>query len=125
MKQISEQLKAYLELAEKATPGPWYTEGSEVRYDCSPYTTEEGIADCTVQICDLYRPAELSDTKMYDREFIAASRTMGPALAKALIRAMEELECVRSFFDVDRNKYARQEIVKALADIDKILGEAE
>lgn len=107
-----EQIKKYLELAEKATPGPWNSFGA--------------IPDWYVNskrktICD-GRAGSFRNS-----EFIAASRTMGPALAKALIiaiKTMKELK-KRGNETIDAHKINNAQsfvfVSEALADIEKIL----
>jgi len=56
----------------KATPAPWYVDGTEVRHDFDPYSEE---TDCSVQICEVHRISDELDRKKDDREFIAHSRS--------------------------------------------------
>lgn len=58
-----------------ATPGPWFIEGSEVRGDYDSYATDNGLADCTVRVCEVYRISETLDGAKDDRELIASAPT--------------------------------------------------
>lgn len=95
-----EQIKKYLELAEKATPGPWQANLGKV------FTPDDVWESGTEP----------------NGVFIIASRTMGPAMAKALIIATDNLKTVRAAWlnglvqaDVGNG------VDQALADIEKIL----
>lgn len=80
-----------LVMAEKATPGPWRTEGEDCRRSCvvesAHYEDEEP------GICGNHSKywALLDD----DAAFIAESRTLVPELARALLAANEENEALR------------------------------
>lgn len=114
-----EQLKKYLELAEKATPGPWKPDYEEVGVSWpGKFILKDGLP---LQFGWDGEEGIYADNN-FDLEFIAASRTMGPALAKALIRAIDALRDQN--FWVCTMCEANQEIVTvALADIEKILNE--
>lgn len=92
MTNLESFIKRAKELCDNATEGPWFIDGSEVRFDCSPTTTNSGIEDCTIQICDVGRISETLDHKAFNREFIAASRDMVPKLVEALEEARAALE---------------------------------
>lgn len=72
----------------KITPGPWYIEGEEIRYDYDPDCTDRGISDCSVQVCILSRISEKLDNNVDDREFIAKS----PEYVDWLVDRVEKLE---------------------------------
>jgi hypothetical protein len=82
MTDIRERAQAYLELASKATEGPW-------DYD-------RGGGDCPAmvyQVSDEIYPDEIARELLEaDAEFIAVSRTEGPWLAERLLEALDVLE---------------------------------
>lgn len=86
MKSITDLLDEIETRANAATPAPWYIEANgtgpnatrEVRFDHDPYATEEGISDCSVQICNLHGFVES------DSEFIAHARSDIPKLIAAI-----------------------------------------
>jgi len=87
------------ELAKAANPkGPFYIEGDEIRFDHDSYSTNEGIADCSVQICRVRRINEKLDHMKEMREFIAAANPQKILEMIADIESMEaEIEELRLF----------------------------
>lgn len=81
MTALLTKLQALLELAEKATPGPWK------HVDCGIVT---GPRDDVIS-SGMDRDWQVDEV---DAEFIAASRTAVPQLAKALIIAVKGLQNV-------------------------------
>lgn len=102
---MNEQIKKYLELANKATPGPWRI------------TEDYHILSAPVG------KGRLIPYDKPDQDFIAASRTMGPALAKALIRAIERFQNIMETPWSRPDSHLRVEASLALADIEKILND--
>jgi len=91
------EIKRTMELCERATPGEWYVDGDEVRVDLSPDTTDSGVADCSVSICQLYWISAESDYKRPDREYIAHCN---PDFVMRLARGYEAaLEVIRFVAD--------------------------
>jgi len=78
-------IKRARELAEKATPGPWDNR-------CREFSNSERPRHVWAEygwIASIYSPL---DSSVPDAEFIAESRTLVPALADALEKALEEKE---------------------------------
>lgn len=127
---MNAQIKKYLELAEKATPGPWtwmFIGGplNPKRIDVST-VGREGSHHIEIRVEDEF--VKTGYFGVDDDKFIAASRTMGPALAKALIRAVENLQEIESYEEHLDGMVAfsmRQRCTEALADIEAILGGRE
>lgn len=92
-KEEPENLSSLLEqlerLAREATPGPWYVEGSEIRHDFDPFATDEGIPDCSVLVCEVFRISKDLDSGERDREFIAQAN---PDTVLRLIEYVRSLE---------------------------------
>lgn len=82
----TDKLKQIVALAEKATPGHWYVDGTEVRCDLDTNASNLGIADCSIEICNVSHVIpDLKDHGVDDRQFIA---TVDPTTIKS---AFEEL----------------------------------
>lgn len=77
---IEAALKDSLELAEKATRGPWKSKRNHPPYKC-----------VWIDKAEFYSTLEL---KAEDADFIAHARTMLPAAAKALLVAIEALKAI-------------------------------
>lgn len=112
--EVMASLRGYLELAEKATPGPW--DYPAKHGDC--YVCFGEIVDSKIQKAVTHQQNEMVLAEP-NLQFIAASRTMGPALAKALIRAVQMLESASKWSE-DENEFD-----DTLADIERILGGGE
>ncbi len=87
---LRKQAEADLELAQKATPGPWeiehdgdvlYEGGSEVMW---PWRIE--------RVCNLVEEDSTEETSA----FIAASRAAWPASARAVLALVEEVERLKA-----------------------------
>lgn len=90
-------------LAAKVTPGPWFqmwdSDGDESGVYPDPIATTEVWRECGVDAEFLFHtPTE------DDAEFIAASRTLVPLLARRLRTAVEALESARVFLDSGHDK---------------------
>ena len=72
---------------EKITSWPWYEDGSEVRHDFDPHTSNKEIADCSIQICEVGRISKELDRGKFDRTFIAHA----PADINFLLGEVERL----------------------------------
>ena len=80
-------LQAYLELADKATPGPWEVSKDAVHY-VDVVNKQLSVANC------LDYPITNSDRRA-NAAFIALSRTVGPAAARRALAAEAELRELR------------------------------
>lgn len=97
-------LEDYIKLAESATDGPWdFFEVSD-----GIGVTHEETAD--IAHCDgFYDGIRGKEEERSNAQFIAASRTLGPAMAKALIEAEEALRgCLIEFDRTTRPSFACQ-----------------
>lgn len=113
---MTSKIIEYLELAEKATPGPWA--GCEIgSWGGKGYAVH---VDADTDPLKWITETRDITAKGDDHLFIAASRTMGPALAKALIRAVGKLEQIYNDTSKDDNEMWSV-AGGALADIEKIL----
>ena len=88
IEQIKDALKAHIAEAEAATPGPWVTNGYDVRKlggrmvaYCGPHHTPEH---------EYPKSCKLQDED--NAAFITHARTMSPAACKCLLLAIEGLE---------------------------------
>jgi hypothetical protein len=83
----------YLELASKATEGPWYAVGGEV--NTKGDGTYVGYPSSPEAIASLNDMEYIENPNAeQDAQFIAVSRTEGPWLAKRLLEALDVLEHV-------------------------------
>src|SRR6185437_1055481 len=108
------------ELAEKSTPGPW----EECGVSTDPHTISvravTGFRDnveCIVALAD-DKSDEFHQHSM-DMEFIAAARSLVPALAQALAAQMAENERLAQFIEVCRDE-ERRAMNAALAESERI-----
>lgn len=90
--KAKERIEKYLALAQKTTSGPWGWNG---RY-LGVRGASENYGD------DFYVLDTDSGGKSFDEDFIAASRTEGPWMAKTLKRLIELVESGPEF---DKAKY--------------------
>lgn len=119
---MTNKLEDYLKLAEGATDGPWRM----TRFD----KDVNDHADCGIVSdngCSICRSPRFKTKEQYyeDFPFIAASRTLGPALARALIEAEEALKGMIEYYDPGIPREPDHIIStskKALATIQKIKG---
>lgn len=81
LQSLLEKLRA---LDEKATETPWFIDGEEIRFDCSPETTNTGLGDCTIQICTVSRLTETLDDLANDRILIVEMRNALPPLLEII-----------------------------------------
>jgi hypothetical protein len=102
-----ESVRAYLEQSERATEGPW--EWRERRTGGDPTGEDDGLYSGEMRVhSDGSAGGEYSpDIDVFgpDAAFIAASRTMGPALAREWERMREALAPFAMFvraFDADK-----------------------
>jgi hypothetical protein len=112
-------------LLQAATPGPWYIEGAEVRGDYDSYATDNGIADCTVRVCECYRISETLDGSEADRELIASAPTTLAKLIEICKVQADALEKIRSGTTTDINKvefYTKKIAYEAQMDVNEIAG---
>ena len=98
---MTNKIEDYVKLAEEATEGPW----SVTRYTnyegWSIHTDNAGcIAERWYDKSCPYPDDELSANV----QFIAASRTLGPAMAKALIEAEECIKALHAAYAADIEK---------------------
>lgn len=83
----TDELKAYLELSEKATAGPWANNTFMVVATSLPRGMYGGLEICHTGIV----PNRDCEEKENNADFIATSRTIGPAAARLALRAVELL----------------------------------
>lgn len=124
-KLLEEILKEHIEIQNKATRAPWFVEDSEVRADMDPETTESGVSDCTVSVCDIYRISEELDDGGPDRYFIAKSRTEWPKTTRALQCAIEYLNGNWKDSGVAQASGIARDADEVLEQIHKIMNEEE
>lgn len=98
-------LTDFLTLAERATPGPWATD----------YPGEKGcmIDNNGAQIAittdrEFFSSSFSSKQDQANAEFIAASRTLAPKLAKALMLAQQDLNSIKNIGSVREDKTCKQ-----------------
>lgn len=128
LQTLLEKLRA---LDEKATEVPWFIDGEEIRFDCSPETTSTGI-DCTIQICTVSRLTEKLDDLADDRILIAEMRNALSLLLEIIEKQREALEkldkwqgeryCYGSIFTIDDDTFGQMQslIHGAMEDCDQI-----
>jgi hypothetical protein len=89
--QLTEEAKRLLELAKKATPGPWFVVGPPWNDVGAPWINAESEdPHGGVFVCDLDSPADNHSVEEWERveasaDFIAAARELAPALADAYL----------------------------------------
>lgn len=111
------------ELADAATIDPWFVDGMDVRSDLDSFATDNGIADCTVKICEVYRLSEKLDHDRPNREFIAASREAVPQLCQVISdlladreRLLEALLAISCEYVLEGEKYIATPYVEIAQD---------
>lgn len=88
--QIKEEIREFLALSEDATAGPW---------DASSNVVSADVTDGYYMVtCDSQKTSMQQD--VYNAFFIASSRNISPAMAKALLNAIEGHEEVIACFNV-------------------------
>jgi hypothetical protein len=97
---VRERAQAYLELASKATEGPWdYDRGGD---DCPAMV---------YQVSDEIYPDEIAKELLeVDAQFIAASRTEGVWAAQKLLEALDVLEKYMTCDDCNSKGYTLQRV---------------
>jgi len=82
----TELLRKLVELAEKATPGPWQTEFNE-KHGLSEYDVFSKTPNYQFVAC---HPSRVSNPIAHNMEFIAAARNAMPALSRLLEAGVPE-----------------------------------
>lgn len=114
-------LQDYINLAESATDGPWihksYQSGTEtvlMREWVGPKSAEYGTGYLAASIVafniDWQKEGHIEEEKFNNAAFIAASRTLGPAMAKALIEAEFALEDIKAACDTQTKELSKRGI---------------
>lgn len=86
--RIKAALRESIEIAEKATEGPWEVDSAN------------GVHAIGVGWTPICYPFGDKDTELKDATFIAHARTMTPLACKSLLLAIEGLEELREYFDI-------------------------
>lgn len=100
---MTNAIEDYIKLAEGATEGPWYLSVVDMQsatshsianiYGVPPQPTEDGRGQTWVHIGAKKPCFDVSPDEQYaNAELMTVSRTLGPAMAKALIEAEEALK---------------------------------
>lgn len=84
---IRAECQRAIDLAEKATPGPWIVEDGNEFVTCR----KQGVTFDIAVIQDLHRQG-MAPNSDSDLEFIAHARSFTPAAARAVLCIMETLE---------------------------------
>ena len=107
---MTNKIEDFIKLADGATKGPWWVNrkhfGREIRVE-ENRQHNGGLA----------RPITRNVNTEDNADFIAASRTLAPALARALLEVEKELESVGICVDLET---VHNSIDKALATIQKL-----
>ncbi len=93
---VLEAARRLLELADKATPGPWI-EPTGRGDDNGPYLASSGVLHVG--------RFDYASNALADKNFIAACRNDLPAVARALIRIHELLEKCRRMIELGEKPY--------------------
>lgn len=94
-KLTNEQLYDYLYASEKATDGPWFNDKKLVY--CITYP-----GDDRWHIAKMHGLGSEPEEKRDDAEFIAQSRTIGPAAVRELLKARERISILEDTLKKER-----------------------
>lgn len=91
LNRIKSALRESIEIANKATEGPWKRQSKYATHIISEYSNNVGL-----MVCDC--PDSTHDASQFgpDCEFISHARAMTPLACKALLTAIEALEDIQS-----------------------------
>lgn len=125
-------LTDFLTLAEKATPGPWWIgERQPNSYETMihpDYRRDEIISSLTLDNRKIFSVRNADAQLRASFDFIAQSRTLAPAMAKALLVAVEALEQVKNNIGFGGRENMEAGLARcsaALTEIETILKECK